>query len=309
MRPILLVAAATVGLALALGWAVDSVPPLQVQTGNGTLLCGDTHVHTYLSFHAGTPLVHLTHAHRRGLDFIVFSEHNRVGGGAWGQEVARLVGSPVIVVEGEEVTNPKYHINALGISRSIPYTTPADEVVAEIHRQGGLASANHPVERFWPALIPLMADRQFDVFEYINLGPWNKGDQPQVDAFVENMTQAGFLQGAGWVGVSDVHLGANTGHAKTCVVSRERSWPAIAAEMKAGRSVATVEGGFFGPMAAGLNANPQAVAKITQEPALWTKVASHAFFVVFVVAMLGKWGPWRPREPPETGPRPPQRNP
>jgi predicted metal-dependent phosphoesterase TrpH len=298
MRPLLVAGAAAVGLALALGWAVDSVPPLEVRIGNGTLLCGDPHVHTYLSFHAGTPLVHLTHAQRRGLDFIVFSEHNRVGGGAWGQEVARLVGSPVIVVEGEEVTNPKYHINALGISKSIPYTTPADEVVAEIHRQGGLASANHPVEKYWPALVPLMGERRFDVFEYINLGPWNKGDHPQVEAFVKNMTEAGFLEGVGWVGTSDAHLGANTGQAKACVVASERTWGAIAAEMKAGRSAATIGGRFFGPMADELNANPQAVAKITQEPALWTKVISHIFLVGFAVAMLGKRGPWGRRGPP-----------
>lgn len=279
-------------LAFGLGWAVDSVPPIEVQIGNETLLCGDTHVHTYLSFHAGTPLVHLVNAHRRGLDFIVFSEHNRVGGGAWAEGMARAIGSPVIVVEGEEVTNPKYHINGLGISRSISAWLPADEVVREIHRQGGLAQANHPVEKYWPALAPLFVAGEFDAVEYINPGPWKKGEQPQVEAFFENMSRDGFLEGVAWTGVSDVHLGATTGWGKTCVLAKERSWSGIKAELESGRSAAAADGRFYGPLAGELNTNPQALAKITQEPAAWTKVASHLFFALFVAGFLGRRGPW-----------------
>ncbi len=293
MKPVLLLAVATAGLALALWGVVDWSPPLAVQTENGTLLCGDTHVHTYLSFHAGTPLVHLVNARRRGLDFIVFSEHNRAGGGPWGESVARMFNIPIISVDGEEVTNPKYHINGLGIYRSILYTLPADEVVAEIHRQGGLASANHPTEKYWDALAPLFAERKFDAVEYINMGPWNTpGEQPQVEAFMQNMSRAGHLDGVALLGVSDVHLGRSVGEGRTCVEAKNATWEGIKAELSAGRSVAATEGRFYGPLADRFNANPQAVAKITQEPALWTKAVSHAFFALFVLAMLGKWGPW-----------------
>ncbi len=288
---------AAVGLAIGLSAAVDLRQPLQVQTGNGTLLCGDTHVHTYLSFHAGTPLVHLVNGWRRGLDFIVFSEHNRAGGGPWGESVARMFNIPILSVDGEEVTNPKYHINGLGITRSIPAWQSAEETVAEIHRQGGLAQANHPTQKFWAALIPVLVTRQIDAVEYVNPGPWKK-EQPQVQAFFDNMSRDGYMEGVAWTGVSDVHLGQITGWGKTCVIAKENTWATIKAELEAGRSAATAEGRFYGPLAEQLNANPEAVAKITQEPALWTKAVSHAFFAVFVVAMLGKWGPWGRRGPP-----------
>jgi hypothetical protein len=85
-------------------------------------------------------------AQLRGLGAVAITNHNGVFGGKWGSWVSTVLGPPLIVV-GQEVTAPDFHMLAVGISKTIPTTLGPREVIAEIHAQGGVAILAHPNER------------------------------------------------------------------------------------------------------------------------------------------------------------------
>jgi hypothetical protein len=152
MKPARLVCAGLILVALTAGTLADrsqSRPPLWI--GGYRVLAADFHVHSYpLSGSTLAPWDLVLEARRQSLDAIAITGHNQVEAGLLGRWFARLVGGPTVIV-GEEIHAPGYHMIAAGIRSTIGWRNTAAESIAEIHRQGGVAIAAHPIRSFWPA--------------------------------------------------------------------------------------------------------------------------------------------------------------
>jgi hypothetical protein len=116
--------------------------------GGYHVLVADFHIHSFpLSWAPLSPLDTLTEADRQGLDVIALTPHNHTWVAHAGQWLSRFTGGPIVLV-GEEIHSIQYHTLAVGITNTIDWRQPASRAIDEIHRQGGVAIAAHPVGRF-----------------------------------------------------------------------------------------------------------------------------------------------------------------
>lgn len=137
------------------GTLLDQRPARQpVHRGPWRVLEGDFHAHTRMSDGFLSPFDLVLQADRRGLDVLAITEHNTTLAAKMGRAWSRLVGGPTIVI-GEEVTAKGYHVHGIGLTDTVDASLPLGAVIDEVHRQGGVVIAAHPVERFWPALLPV----------------------------------------------------------------------------------------------------------------------------------------------------------
>jgi predicted metal-dependent phosphoesterase TrpH len=88
-------------------------------------------------------------AARAGLDVIAVTNHNQTFTGRLANRVSQAGGAGPLMIEGEEITNPQYHMIAVGIDRTVRGAdVSAAEAIADVHSQGGVAIAAHPSHRF-----------------------------------------------------------------------------------------------------------------------------------------------------------------
>jgi len=128
----------------------------EIHRGGYRVLEGDFHVHTTLSDGSLTPLGVVRQAERRGLDVIALTEHNSARPGAIARGWAHFRGGDTpIVLQGEEITSKHFHLIAVGIHDTVSPSQPLEDVIAEVHRQHGIAIAAHPVKRYWAAYEPV----------------------------------------------------------------------------------------------------------------------------------------------------------
>jgi hypothetical protein len=122
-----------------------------IMMGGYRVLAGDFHIHSFpLSWSTLSPWGTVMEAQRQGLDVIAMTGHNDVWVAKVGRWFSRAAGGPTVLV-GEEVVGPKYHMLALGIDHTVSWRQSAASAIAEIHAQGGVAIAAHPLARYWPA--------------------------------------------------------------------------------------------------------------------------------------------------------------
>ena len=138
----------------------------------------DLHVHTHHSDGQDSPGEVLAWAGRIGLDVIAITDHDAIDGARIAAEMARQDHAGPEVIVGEEVSSRDGHILALFIDALIPPGMSADDTVAAIHAQDGLAIAAHP---YWRTnnvdhagraygLGDLIAEVDFDAIEVVNGG-------------------------------------------------------------------------------------------------------------------------------------------
>jgi hypothetical protein len=132
----------------ALGTAVDRVPSRPpVRAGEYWVLSGDFHVHAFPGDGALAPWVLRDEAARAGLDVIAVTNHNQTFTGRLAEWVSRDGDGPLMLA-GQEITNPQYHMIAAGIDHTVDADQPAVGAMADLHAQGGVAIAAHPSRRF-----------------------------------------------------------------------------------------------------------------------------------------------------------------
>ncbi|HEY1420035.1 MAG TPA: CehA/McbA family metallohydrolase [Candidatus Dormibacteraeota bacterium] len=107
----------------------------------------DLHVHTHFSDGADSPRDVLRWAERKRLDVIAITDHDTIEGALEAAGVARESRANPEVIIGEEVSSADGHILGLFLKARVPPGLSAEETVAAIHRQGGLAVAAHPYWR------------------------------------------------------------------------------------------------------------------------------------------------------------------
>ena len=117
---------------------------------------------------------------QRDLDVIAVTEHDTLRAADEARELHARGAYRFELIRGEEVTTLDGHLLALGIDAPVPSFRRLEETLAEIHRQGGIAIAPHPlsfltrsITRRGFARIDASADEavRIDAIEEYNLSP------------------------------------------------------------------------------------------------------------------------------------------
>ena len=142
---------ALLGAGLIAGTASD-LPAAHVplRRAGYVILEADLHVHSFLGDGVLWPWDLAIEARRRGLDVIAVTNHNQVVAARLGRFIAKPMATPLVLI-GEEITAPDYHVIAVGLDEAVSGDRSAAVAIADVHAQGGAAIAAHPTRRFWPA--------------------------------------------------------------------------------------------------------------------------------------------------------------
>jgi len=207
------------------------VPP---RVGDYWLLAGDFHVHAFPGDGSLVPWLLRDAAAHAGLDVIAVTNHNQVFTARFGQWLARFSAGP-LVIAGQEITNPDYHLAAIGLDRSVNADQPAAAAIAEVHAQGGVVIAAHPTRDY----------QGFDDAAVASLDGTELA-HPAMDASDnERQDFAAFFARArrlnpqvSPIGSSDFHVTPAIGQCRTYLLAREHSAAGVLEAIRSGRTVA-----------------------------------------------------------------------
>jgi|SoiMethySBSTD1v2_1073268.scaffolds.fasta_scaffold02757_6 hypothetical protein len=142
------IAAAVLVGGAAIGTLADRIPErAALRAGEYWVLTGDFHVHAFPGDGALAPWALRFEAARGGLDVIGVTNHNQSLTGRLAEWVSSRGQGPLMLA-GQEITNPEYHMIAVGIERAVDAEQPAAGAMGDVHAQGGVAVAAHPSRRF-----------------------------------------------------------------------------------------------------------------------------------------------------------------
>ena len=132
-----------------IGSVADRTPARPaLRAGDYWLLSGDFHVHASPDDGALAPWMLRDEAARAALDVIAVTNHNQSFTGRLASRVGEAGDGPLMLA-GEEITNPRYHMIAVGIERTVNGARlSAADAIADVHAQGGVAIAAHPSRGF-----------------------------------------------------------------------------------------------------------------------------------------------------------------
>jgi predicted metal-dependent phosphoesterase TrpH len=128
--------------------ADDSPARTPVMTERGTVLRADFHVHAFPGDGLLPAWQLADEANRQGLDVVAITNHNQTLAASL---PARRSGRLPLVLRGQEVTSPSFHLVAVGVREVVDWRLPLRGVIDAIHAQGGVAIAAHPVRHSWHA--------------------------------------------------------------------------------------------------------------------------------------------------------------
>jgi hypothetical protein len=251
--------AALVFAATLVGTLVDDAPARPPVTRAGLrVLEVDLHAHTRFADGFLSPFDLVVQAQRRGLDGLAITDHNILFPAQMGRWFARTFGGPTILV-GEEVTTRDYHVHGVGLSERIDASLPLDRVIDEVHRQGGIVIAAHPVKRFWPALVP--ARPRFDAAEVMH--PLAFNDRGGGWSWTEMRDYYDEARASGQkltaVGSSDYHFFSPLGVVRTLVFAKSESEADVMDALHGGKTVVfDVTGRAYG--------DPELIEALAREP-------------------------------------------
>jgi hypothetical protein len=273
-------AAALLAAGIVLGTVIDR-PPLRRprRAGNYWVLVGDFHVHAFPGDGTLTPWSLRDQAARLGIDVIAITNHNQTFTGRLAEAIARATDGPILI-GGEEVTSPDYHLIAVGIERVVSGRQPAALAVGAIHAQGGVAIAAHPSPetRGWD---PPAIDR-LDGSEIAH--PVDRPGEQQAyrEFFISVRARSPRLAP---IGSSDVHVTPGIARCRTIVFARERTAAGVLDAIRNGRTVAVDEDGRLYGDPEWTSLVPSASPPPADGMRVW-RTLSAALAIVGMVAML-----------------------
>lgn len=245
---------------LVLGTLSDRSAPRPVEERAGyRVLHGDLHVHTRYSDGLLFPFDAVLVAERAGLDVVAITEHNITFPAQMAAWFARTFGGPIVLV-GEEVTTHRFHLIALGLTRTASWRLPLRRLLEDVHAQGGVAIAAHPVEMYWdtyaevielldgaevvhPVAYRQSRERGFRYQDMVTFFERHQPDHPKLAA----------------IGSSDFHGMKSLGICRTYLFVGEVSEAGVLEAIREGRTVAIApDGRAFGP--------PELVAALASAP-------------------------------------------
>ncbi len=225
-----IVAFVFVVLGLVLGIAHDRTLPQR----DHPPFAVDLHVHTRFSDGFLSPFTVVDTAIRRGLDAIAVTEHNQVNASLIARAYSRMIGGPTVLV-GEEITTSRFHLLAIGTVRDISPRLPLEEIVRDVHAQGGVAIIAHPVRSYWDEVdpvVPLLDGAEVvHPSAYRSRGGFRSSDMVE---FYERARANGADLAA--IGSSDFHFFALLGICRTYVDAPDVRPESLLAAIRAGRT-------------------------------------------------------------------------
>jgi hypothetical protein len=221
--------------ALATGTVADSVPArTRKRAGAYWILAADLHVHAFPGDGALLPWTLRREAQHAGLDVIAVTNHNQTIAARFARWVAG--GDDPIVIPGSEITNPGFHVSAVGIRQPVNWNQAAAAIIEQVHAQGGVAIAAHPERRYWPG----WDNRAVALLDGAEVAHPGRHEDPAVardfDAFYDRLRNA--RPRAAAIGSSDFHANPLLGQCRTYVVARDWSEAGVLDAIRAGRTVA-----------------------------------------------------------------------
>ena len=232
---------AVCGLAagLAMGALTDTVPPHDAITIEGyQILSGDFHVHAFVGDGGIPPWMLQRHATHVGLDVIAITNHNQTLAGRLGRAAAQPSTWPLVLV-GEEITGRDYHLIGVGIERPVNWDQPARGAIADVHAQGGVAIAAHPMHGFNGYDPVALAD--LDGVEVAHRDALSPTMGLQFEEFYQRTLARNPEVAA--IGSSDFHTSGPLGLCRTYLFVRERSEAGVLQAIRDGRTVGRCESG------------------------------------------------------------------
>jgi predicted metal-dependent phosphoesterase TrpH len=203
--------------------------------GGYRVLAADFHVHSSTwSDGALTPFGLVLEARRQGLDAMAITGHNQVLDAKVGRWFSKVVGGPTVLV-GQEVITVPHDLIAVGIDRTIDWRKDLAGQIADVHDQGGIAIAAHPMRGYWEVYAPVMKalDGSEICHPMVYLGADFQREYEQFAAGTPGLA----------IGSSDFHGAGRIGMCRTYVFARENSAAAILDALRAHRTVVYGPGG------------------------------------------------------------------
>jgi hypothetical protein len=217
----------------------DTKPSREPITVDGyQVLSGDFHIHAFVGDGGIAPWMMQDNAAHLGLDVIAITNHNQTFAGRLGRSAAEPSSTGSIVLVGEEITGRNYHLIGVGIERPINWDQPARGAIADVHAQGGLAIAAHPMHGFDGYDPEALAD--LDGVEVAHRDTFAPEAGKQFDEFYERAMARNPQIAA--IGSSDFHTSGPMGLCRTYLFVRERSQAGVMDAIRDGRTVGRCEG-------------------------------------------------------------------
>jgi SAM-dependent methyltransferase len=239
-----MIARASVLLLLA-GLALGAAAPRATRTSPPTvdgfaILEGDFHVHAFPGDGALTPGRLRDLAADEGLDVLTITNHNQI----LASHLFPREEGPMVLL-GEEVTNPDFHLIAVGITHAVDWNQPAVRAIADVHAQGGVAIAAHPDREFWEGwdqAAMAAVDGVEVAHPMLGAEPETRGE---FEAFFDRALAVN--PDVARIGSSDYHVTQRPGECRTYLFARERSRAGVIEAIRSGRTVARrVDGTLIG---------------------------------------------------------------
>ena len=225
--------------ALTLGSLTDSQSSRAPFTADGyTVLTADLHVHAFPGDGVLAAWELRKEAARRGLDVIAITNHNQsvaaslpAGGG----------GALPLVIPGQEITTPRFHLIAVGIRGTVDWRLPLQNAIAAVHTEGGAAIAAHPVPLSWRVPEDDAALAALDGAEaVVEADERFSRRRRELREFYERTRQGNADLAP--IGSSDFHTSAPLGACRTYLFVRDVSERGVVEAIRSGRTVAADNG-------------------------------------------------------------------
>jgi hypothetical protein len=220
---------------LVIGSRADRpVAPVPQFADGYRVVAADLHVHAYPGDGALPPWELSHEAWRRRLDAVALTNHNQMLPGMLAAAVP--VPQQALLIPGEEVTTPAYHMAAVGITQRVGWRSAVVDLASQVHAQGGAAIVAHPDHKVWrafdsPAIraidgvevaYPSMESRGADYRDYVVFHTLARAVKPRIAA----------------IGSTDFHDLAPLGEYRTYLFVRDLSVAGIVEAIRDGRTVA-----------------------------------------------------------------------
>ena len=216
------------------------VPREPIVLGGYRVLSGDFHAHSSMwSNGMLTPWGLVLQARRAGLDVLAVTGHNEVWDAKVARAFARSFGGPTVIV-GQEIHSVTHHVVAAGIQHAVDFRRPLEDQLDDIHRQGGIAIAAHPVKNFHAGFSDAAVER-LDGTELC--GPviyFDRKAAGELETFAARGTMTP-------IGSSDFHGWARLGDCRTYLFASDDGESAVIDAIRAHRTVVySPKGKVFG---------------------------------------------------------------
>jgi len=203
--------------------------------GGYNVLAADFHIHSFpLSWGVLSPWDTVIEARREGLDVIAMTPHNHTWVAKVGQWFSRWSAGP-IVLAGEEIHSTGYHLLAVNIRNTVRWRQSASRAIDEVHRQGGIAIAAHPIASY--SAYDAAAVKKLDGAEVVHpLGLRNEAAAAELRQFFGRAKLTAIGDTDYHIGPMSPHLGA-MGLCRTFVFVREPTEAGVMDALREGRTI------------------------------------------------------------------------